>query len=46
MDVGEDEHRAIHYAVPGRSAAMTRLLMQQSLTQAKESIRIAMPQPP
>ena len=28
MDMGEDEHRAIHYAVLDRSAAMTRLLMQ------------------
>ena len=28
MGVGEDEHRAIHYAVMNRSAEMTRLLMQ------------------
>jgi ankyrin repeat protein len=28
MDMGGDEHRAIHYAVVTRSAAMTRLLMQ------------------
>ncbi len=28
MDMGEDEHRAIHYAVMNRSAEMTRLLMQ------------------
>jgi hypothetical protein len=29
MDMGGDEHRAIHYAVVARSPAMTRLLMQQ-----------------
>ncbi len=28
MDMREDEHRAIHYAVMNRSADMTRLLMQ------------------
>jgi ankyrin repeat protein len=28
MDRGEDEHRAIHYAVMDRAAEMTRLLMQ------------------
>jgi hypothetical protein len=28
MDMGEDEHRAIHYAVLSRSSEMTRLLMQ------------------
>jgi ankyrin repeat protein len=28
MDMGEDEHRAIHYAVMNRSSEMTRLLMQ------------------
>lgn len=28
MDMGEDEHRAIHYAVLNRSPEMTRLLMQ------------------
>ena len=48
MDMAEnDEHRALHYAVLGRSVEMVRVLMEHGAdARVRASIRIATPPAP